>query len=90
MQFVREQWGREALMLNGSIVKALWKKWPEREVEAMVKGAAALGWQDLRTINSKDGLGRRMAIARYWQSEHHQKPQLESLAAVLKRKGLIS
>ena len=56
----------------------------------MVKGAAALGWQDLRTINSKDGLGRRMAIARYWQSEHHQKPQLESLAAVLKRKGLIS
>lgn len=90
MQFVRERWGREALTMNGSIVKALWKKWGERDTEAMVKGAAALGWQDLRAVNSRDGLGRRMAMAKFWETENRQPAQqsLESLGASFKRLGL--
>ncbi len=76
MQFVREKWGRENLGRNGSILKALWKKWPEREVEAMVRGAALLGWKDLRTVNSAEGLGRRMAMAKYWETENRKPAKL--------------
>ncbi len=83
MQFVRERWGREALKLNGSIVKALWKKWGERETEAMVKGAAALGWQDLRAVNSRDGLGRRMAMARYWKDQQQHSAKLPERVKVI-------
>lgn len=67
MQFVRETWGPENAQRNGSILKALVKRWPERDVEAMIRGAALLGWQDLRAVNSAEGLGRRMAQAAYWQ-----------------------
>lgn len=70
MAFVRTTWGAEHAPRNGSIVKQLWRKWGERDVEAMVRGAALLGWADLRAINAKEGLGRRMAIARYWQEEN--------------------
>ena len=88
MQFVRETWGRENLPRNGSIVKALWKRWPERDVEAMVRGAAALGWQDLRTVNSADGLGRRMAMARYWQEQQKHPTKLpERVRAILRSLG---
>ena len=86
--FVRETWGREALKRNGSCVKALWKKWGARNTEAMVKGAALLGWPDLRTINSADGLGRRMALAKFWAQENTRPPKMpERLLSIFQRLG---
>lgn len=89
MQFVREHWGREQMARNGSILKALFRRWPEREVEAMVKGAALLKWEDLRAIYASEGVGRRWAMAAYWQSQKQVPDRLESLGAVFKAKGLL-
>lgn len=52
------------------LIKRLLARWPLTEVEAMVKGAARLGWKSLRGVSSQDGLGRRWAQAAYWQSQN--------------------
>src|SRR5690242_18700154 len=49
MAFVRASFPSDVAR-NGSVVKQLWKKWSPQDVEAMVKGAALLGWRDLRAI----------------------------------------
>ena len=87
--FVRERWGRPALPRNGSIVKQLWKRYGPSEVEVMVKGAALLGWKDLRGLWSKEGIGRRWAQTAYWNREKRApaKQTLESVAATLKARG---
>lgn len=75
---------------NGSILKAMLRRWPESEVEAMVKGAHLLGWTSLLALNAAEGVGRRMAIAKYWDSQKRRPAQtLESLGAIFKAKGLI-
>lgn len=76
---------------NGSVLKQLLQKWSERDVEAMVKGAALLGWTDLRAINSADGVGRRWAQAAYWQHANQERPRerLESLGDAMRSRGLI-
>lgn len=89
--YVRERWGRANLPRNGSIVKQLWKRYGPNEVEVMVKGAALLGWQDLRGLWSKEGIGRRWATQKYWESQNRNRKlagrELEAVAAVLKAKG---
>jgi hypothetical protein len=88
MGFVRERWGRDAMARNGSIVKALFKRWPEPEVEAMVRGAALLGWQDLRAIYAAEGVGRRWAMAAYWNQENRKKTVVpESVKAIFRSMG---
>ena len=74
---------------NGSIVKQLWKRYGPSEVEVMVKGAALLGWKDLRGLWSKEGIGRRWAQTAYWNREKRApaKQTLESVAATLKARG---
>ena len=78
-----------AFRKEARILQRLVKQYGAEEVEHMLAGAQLLKWTSLRSLGSADGLGRRWALATFWQSENHQKPQLESLAAVLKRKGLI-
>ena len=87
MQFVRVRFGSD-VHRNGSIVKQLVKKHGARQVNAMVQGAALLGWQDLRSLNSVEGIGRQWAQAAYWQHQNHgdwHPP--EALRAIFKRLG---
>lgn len=71
---------------NGSIVKALTKCFGEEEVDVMVRGAALLGWTDLRGLNSVEGLGRRWAIEAFWRGQNQRKAQLpESLGSILRK-----
>ena len=79
-----------AFRKESNILKRLVKQFGPEETERFLRGALLLRWSSLTSLGSADGLGRRWALATFWQSENHQKPQLESLAAVLKRKGLIS
>lgn len=89
MAVVRERWGRKDLPRNGSILKQLWKRYGPDEVEVMVRGAALLGWKDLRGLWSKEGIGRRWATTKYWESQNRApaKVTLESVAQTLKARG---
>lgn len=86
MAFVRETWGSENAPRNGSIVRQLWRKYSEAEVEAMVRGAALLGFTDLRIINGAAGEGRRNCMSAYYRSRQRapvgKLPQ--QVAAILK------
>jgi hypothetical protein len=88
MAFVRERFASDPRR-NGSILKQLWKRYGPQEVEVMVKGAALLGWKDLRGLWSKEGIGRRWAQTAYWNREKKApaKQTLESVAATLKARG---
>lgn len=91
MAFVRVSFPSDPAR-NGSVVKQLLKKWGPRDVEAMVKGAALLGWKDLRAINAADGVGRRWSQAAYWSHENtaaRPRERLEGIAQVLKARGLV-
>lgn len=86
MAFIRTHFPSDVAK-NGSIVKQLIRKWGIDEVEVMVKGAALLKWQDLRAINSADGVGRRWAQAAYWQSQNargHAPKMPERVREILK------
>jgi hypothetical protein len=89
MGFARQHFPHAPIGETSSIVAQLLRKWPLREVEAMVKGAALLGWTHLRSVNSKAGLGRRWAMIRYWDEQKKPKHVLESLGQVLQAKGLV-
>lgn len=69
MAFVRETWGQENAPRNGSILKQLARKFPEADVEAMVRGAKILGFSDLRIINGEAGEGRRNCMAAYYRQQ---------------------
>lgn len=89
---VRETWGREALPQNGSIVKALVRKYGLDDVEVMVRGAKQLGWTGLLGLNAAEGIGRRWAQAAWWAQENqnpHARQQVESLGALFKARGLL-
>lgn len=90
MAFVRANFASDPRR-NGSILKQLWKRWGPDEVEVMVRGAALLGWSDLRGLWSKEGIGRRWATTRYWQSQNRAPATvtLESVGSVLKARGLL-
>lgn len=66
------------------ILKRLLARWPLGEVEAMVKGAARLGWESLRGINSAEGLGRRWARAAYWQTQN-EAPLAKSVQEIFRQ-----
>lgn len=86
LAFVREAWGREAMPRNGSIVKQLSRKFPEVEVEAMVRGAKILGFSDLRIINGQAGEGRRNCMTAYYRSRSARSAKLpQSLGEILRQ-----
>jgi hypothetical protein len=84
MAFVRERFPSDPKR-NGSILRQLWKRYGPSEVEVMVKGAAQLGWKDLRGLYSKEGIGRRWASSAYWNTQKRAPGRLpESVRTVLK------
>lgn len=89
MQYVRENF-KSDVNRNGSMLRNLYRRFREDEVEAMVKGAKLLGWRDLRAIHAKDGLGRRWAMQRFWDGEKRAHPTtLKALGDILHQRGLV-
>lgn len=87
MAFIRVNFQGD-LRRNGSVLKALIRKWGLRETEAMIRGAFLLGWKNLVILNAKEGVGRRWATAAYWQYMNHRERSTPSLASLLHRGGL--
>lgn len=83
MGFVRENFPGD-VKRNGSILKALLKRWGAIEVEYMVRGAAKLGWKDLRALHSKEDVGRRVALQAFWADQKREKAP-EALKAIFRR-----
>lgn len=82
--------GQQAFRMQANILKRLVLRYGGPDVEVMLKGAQQLGWKDLRSLGSKEGLGRRWAQEAYWQAHNQNKhagKQLEGVAAVLKARG---
>jgi len=89
MAFVRERFASDPKR-NGSILRQLWKRYGPSEVEVMVKGAALLGWKDLRGLYSKEGIGRRWAQTAYWNREKRAPAKtLNALGDILQARGLV-
>lgn len=72
---------------EANILKRLVQQYGSDDVERMIVGARLLNWTSLRSLGSKDGLGRRWALTRYWQSENKKPDRLSQIAEVLKAKG---
>jgi hypothetical protein len=86
VQFLGSQ---EAFKKEANILKRLVGRFGPLEVERMIQGAKMLGFKSLVGLNSADGLGRRLALAKFWESENKRptRGSLESLAATLKSRG---
>lgn len=82
--------GQAQFRVEANILKRLMRYGPE-EVEHMIQGAKLMRWSSLRSLGSQDGLGRRMALAKYWESENRKpaRQSLESLGSAFKRLGLV-
>jgi hypothetical protein len=85
---VRLLGSQETFRKESNILKRLVKQYGHVEVERMLEGAYHLGWDSLRALGSAEGLGRRMALARYWQATKRSGPSLESIGKLLKDAGL--
>jgi len=77
--------GQEQFRKQANILRRLVKMYGPHDVEVMVKGAAQLGWKDLRGLYSKEGIGRRWAASAFWNSQKRAPGRLpESVRTVLK------
>ena len=81
--------GQEMFRREARILSRLVKKFGPLETERCLIGAQLMGWTSLRSLGSADGLGRRMASAKFWESEKRAPQRLESLGAILKQRGLV-
>ena len=81
--------GQETFQKEAAILKRLVQKFGPLETERCLIGAQLMGWTSLRSLGSADGLGRRMASAKFWESEKRAPARLESLGAILRQKGLV-
>ena len=74
---------------ESNILKRLVQRFGPEETERMIQGAMLLHWHSLTSLGSADGLGRRMALAKFWQTQNTKpaRQSLESLSAVLKARG---
>lgn len=79
---------QEKFKTEARILARLVKQYGAPEVEKMLHGATLLGWNSLRSLGSAEGLGRRMAIKKYWDAEKRAPSRLESLGQTFKRLGL--
>jgi len=72
------------------ILKRLVQAYGPDEVERMIAGAQRLGWRDLKSLGSKEGLGRRWALEAFWQSEKRAPAKtLNALGDILQARGLV-
>lgn len=77
---------QDAFRKEARILQRLVKQFGPDEVEHMLAGARLLGWSSLRSLGSKDGLGRRWALAKFWETENHKPAKTpERLKAILWR-----
>lgn len=89
MQFVRTHFPGD-VNRNGSVAKRIIKRFGMREAEAMIRGAHALGWEDIIALNAKDGFARRWAVSVFWdRMKHTPGPTLENIGTMLKKAGLV-
>lgn len=86
---VRLLGSQEAFRREARILKRLVERFGVEEVERMIVGARLLNWTSLKSLGSEEGLGRRWALTRYWQSENRKPDVLRSVAQVLKSKGFV-
>jgi len=77
----------ELLKTECAILARLYRRFGAPDVERMLQGAMLMRWSSLTSLGSADGLGRRMALAAYWQRENKAPDRLASVAQVLKAKG---
>lgn len=83
MAFARTQFPEADPVQSGSILKALLRRWRPDDVEAMIRGAAQLGWRNLLGLNSREGLGRRWAQVAFW--DRQKRPPAGQTPEPLKR-----
>lgn len=80
---------QEVFKRESAILSRLRKRFGTADVERMLLGAHHLGWRTLRSLGSKDGLGRRWALEAYWQQQKKAPgKELERLGQTFKRLGL--
>jgi len=75
--------------VESNVLKRLVKQYGSVDVEHMLIGARSLGWDSLRALGSAEGLGRRMALSRYWQEIKRSPSNLQSVGNILKERGLV-
>ena len=79
---------QDAFRKEANVLKRLVKQFGSSEAERMLAGARLLGWTSLRSLGSKDGLGRRWALAKFWEQENHTPTKLpERVRAILRSLG---
>ena len=89
MQFVRTHF-RGDIKRNGSVAKVIIRRFGMREAECMIRGAHALGWTDLISLNAKEGLARSWARRAFWdRMKKSPGPSLEDVGTMLKKAGLV-
>ena len=87
MAFVRTHFDGD-VKRNGSILKALVRRWGIQETNYMVRGANLLHWPSLYALNAEEGIGRRWAVAAFWDSQKKGGPSLEAVGQMLRKAGL--
>lgn len=75
----QDQFKREA-----NILRRLAKQYGPVRTEYMLRGAIAMHWTSLVSLGSKDGLGRRIAEKKYWDSQKTA-PLPESAKSIIRR-----
>lgn len=84
--------GQDAFRPEARILQRLVRSYGVHRTEYMLLGATRLGWRSLRSLGSRDGLGRRLAEAAYWthqNSRRTKQPQpIANIFAELARRGL--
>jgi len=77
---------QESFKKQSNILKRLFTRYGPEETERFLRGALLLRWSSLTGLGSADGLGRRMALAAWWQSQNSRKANLpESLGSILRK-----
>lgn len=84
--------GQDAFRPEARILQRLVRAYGADRTEYMILGAQRIGWRSLRSLGSRDGLGRRLAEAAYWQNQNSRRtkqPQhIANIFAELTRRGL--
>lgn len=77
--------GQDQFRKESNILKRIVKQFGAGDVERMMAGAKLMRWSSLTSLGSADGLGRRMALQAWWQSQNRHPAKLpESIKSILR------
>lgn len=86
--------GQTAFKSEARILQRLARSYGVARTAYMLAGARQLGWRSLRSLGSKDGLGRRLAESAYWQRQNAKRPKdpqpIARIFAELAQRGLYA